>query len=82
MGTAGTLLDHGGATSELMKLYGLSDYAARKIMNSARQFPSEFFKKAMTLVLESDRQMKTSYDDPNRLLELLILQLAQEARNA
>jgi DNA polymerase-3 subunit delta len=82
MGTARTLLDHGGATSELMKLYGLSDYAARKIMNSARQFPSEFFKKAMTLVLETDRQMKTSYDDPNRLLELLILQLAQEARNA
>jgi len=32
-------------------------------------------------VLETDYKMKTSFDDNERLLELLILQLAREARN-
>jgi DNA polymerase III delta subunit len=31
--------------------------------------------------METDRQMKTSYDDPERLLETLLMQLAREARN-
>ena len=34
----------------------------------------------MELVLETDYQMKTSFDEQERLLELLILRLAQEAR--
>ena len=29
-------------------------------------------------ILESDRQMKTSFDDSERILEVLILRLAQE----
>ena len=37
-------------------------------------------RKAAELVLETDYRMKTSFDDPERLLEMLILQLAQEAR--
>ena len=41
----------------------------------------EMMAKAAELILETDRQMKTSYDDPDRLLELLILRLGQEARN-
>ena len=69
-------------TETLMKLYGISDFAARKTMTAARQFSASFFRKAMDLVLETDRKMKTSYDDPHRLLEMLILQLAQEARHA
>ena len=81
LGTARILYDRGGSAGELMKLCGMSDYAARKTMSAARQFSPAFFKKAMELVLETDRRMKTSYDDPTRLLELLILQLAQEARN-
>ena len=32
-------------------------------------------------ILETDYKIKTSFDEPERLLELLILQLAQEARN-
>lgn len=81
LGTARTLQDRGCGAGELMKLCGISDYAARKTMSAARQFSPAFFKKAMELLLETDRKMKTSYDDPQRLLELLILQLAQEARN-
>ena len=78
--TARTLLDHGRNSGELMKLYGISDYPARKTMDAARRFQAEFCRKAAQLVLETDYKIKTSFDDPERLLELLILELAQEAR--
>lgn len=80
LGTARTLLDRGGNASELAKLCGVADFVARKAMDAARRFRPEFFKKAMALVLETDMKMKTSFDDPERLLEMLILQLSQEAR--
>lgn len=80
LGTARTLLDRGGNASELAKLCGVADFVARKAMDAARRFRPEFFKKAMELVLETDMKMKTSFDDPERLLEVLILQLSQEAR--
>lgn len=78
--TARTLLDNGRSASELAKLYSISEYPARKTMDAARRFRPEFCAKAAELVLETDYRMKTSFDDPERLLELLILQLAQEAR--
>lgn len=78
--TARTLMDHGKNAAELAKLYGIQDFAARKSMEAARKFRPEFCAKAAELVLETDRKIKTSFDDPERLLELLILQLAQEAR--
>ena len=77
---ARTLLDHGKNATDLMKLCGMPDYPARKTMEAARKFRPEFCAKAAELVLETDRKIKTSFDDPERLLELLILQLAQEAR--
>ena len=81
IGTARTLLDNGKNSSELQKLCGIPDYPARKTMEAARRFRPEFCRKAARLVLETDYKMKTSFDDSERLLELLILQLAQEARN-
>ena len=79
--TARTLLDHGKNASELQRLCGIPDYPARKTMEAARRFQPDFCRKAAQLVLETDYRMKTSFDDNERLLELLILQLAQEARN-
>ena len=79
IGTARTLLDHGKNSSELQSLCGITDYPARKAMEAARRFRPEFCARAAALVLETDYKMKTSFDDPERLLELLILQLAQEA---
>lgn len=79
--TARTLLDHGKTSSELEKLCAIKDYAARKAMDAARRYSSEYCAKAAELVLETDYKMKTSFDDQQRLLELLVLQLAQEARN-
>jgi len=78
--TARTLLDNGRNAAELAKLYGIPDYPARKTMEAARKFHPEFCRRAAELVLETDYRMKTSFDDPDRLLEMLILQLAQEAR--
>ena len=79
--TARTLQEHGRNASELAKLYGIQDYPARKSMEAARKFSPAFCRIAAELVLETDRKIKTSFDDPERLLELLILQLAQEARH-
>jgi len=80
--TARTLLDNGRNASQLQKLYApMPDFAARKTMDAARRYKPEFCRSVSRLVLETDYKMKTSFDDNERLLELLILQLAQEARN-
>ena len=78
--TARTLMDNGRQAGELMKLCGMADYAARKTMDAARNFSPEFCATAARLVLETDYKMKTSFDEQERLLELLVLRLAQEAR--
>lgn len=78
--TARTLQENGRNAIELAKLYGIQDYPARKSMEAARKFSPQLCRTAAELVLETDRKIKTSFDDPERLLELLILQLAQEAR--
>lgn len=82
LATAKTLADNGRNASDYMRICGVhSEYAARRTMASAAKFKSEFYRKAASLVLETDRKMKTSFDDADRLLELLVLQLAQEARH-
>ena len=79
--TARVLLNNGRNASDLMKLYGMFDFAARKTMEAARRFRPEFCQRAAQLVMETDYRMKTSFDEQERLLEMLILQLSQEARN-
>ncbi len=81
LGVARTLLDNGKNAADLSQLTGLRDYPARKTMETARRFSAAFCAMAAEQIMETDRQMKTSYDDPERLLETLILRLAQEARN-
>lgn len=81
LSVARILLDQGKSSAELMKLCSVADYAARKTMSAAGKFPVRFYAKAAELVLETDYRIKTSYDDSDRLLELLIMNLAQEARN-
>ena len=78
---ARTLMDCGRNTDDLMRLTGLKDYPARKAMGAAKHFSGKFCRRAAELILETDYQMKTSFDDQERLLELLVLQLAQEAGN-
>ena len=80
IGVARTLADNGKTASDLMKLCGLSSYPAQKIMDAARRFSPQFCACAAEIIMETDHQMKTSYDDQSRLLELLVLRLAQEVR--
>jgi DNA polymerase-3 subunit delta len=80
--TARALLDAGKSASELMKVCGIREYPAKKAMEAARRTRPELCAAAARLVLETDRKLKTSFDDPQRLLELLVLTLAQEAKNA
>jgi len=81
MAAARILNDHGKPYGDLMRLCGMGDYAAKKTMSACRRFSQRFYGAAAELVLETDRKMKTSFDDQDRLLELLIVQLAQEAKN-
>ena len=81
IGTTRTLLDNGRVMADVMRLCGIRDYQAKKLMESARRFTPQFCQKAAELILEADYGMKTSLDDQERLLEMLVLQLAQEARN-
>lgn len=81
LSAAKTLLDHGRSAVELQKLYSIADYPARKAMDAAKRFNKEFLAKALELIMETDYQIKTSLDAPERLLQLLILRLAQEAHN-
>lgn len=81
LAVAKTLADNGRGAGELIRLYRMSDYAARKTMSAAARFKAEFYRRAAQLVLETDNKMKTSYDDSERLLENLVVQLAQEARH-
>lgn len=81
LATARILLDNGRNATDFMKLTGLSDYPARKTMSAAGRFSASFYEKAARLVLECDVAMKTSLDDTDRLLEVLLLQLSREARN-
>ena len=81
LSTARILLDNGKNATDLMKLTGLSDYPARKTIAAASRFSAAFYAKAAELVMESDLQMKTSFDDADRILEVLVLRLSQEAKN-
>ena len=81
LSTALSLMQSGKGSGELMRLCALGDYPARKTMSAAGKFSGKFYAKAAELIMETDYKMKTSFDDSDRLLELLLLQLAQEARN-
>ena len=80
--TAKILLRAGRGVKELMALCGIASYPASKTLEFARRMPDRFCEQAVLLCLETDERMKTSFDEPARLLELLVLRLAQEARRA
>lgn len=77
---AKTLSAAGKGSDELMRVCGMSDYPARKTMSSARNFSMRWCETAVCLCAQTDYRLKTSWDEPERLVELLLLQLAEEAR--
>ena len=75
------LLEGGRQQADLMKLCGISAYPARPTMERARHLPEHFCARAVELCLEADERLKTSYDDPERVLEFLVLELAGASQN-
>ncbi len=78
---ARTLLDNGKNAGEMMRLCGIGDYPARKAMSAAGRFSAKFYQIAARLIMEADYHIKTSFDDAERLLEVLLMELAAEAKN-
>ncbi len=76
---ASVLQEEGCGSRDLMELYKLSAYPARKTMESAAKLPLNWCTRAVELCAETDTKLKISYDEPQRLLELLILELLTEA---
>lgn len=82
LSAARTFYDSGKSASDLSKAYrNMSYYNADNTISTAKQFSPRFYKRASELILEADRKMKTSMDDPERILEMLVTELAAEARN-
>ena len=77
---AKTIMACGKGQDTLMELTGLKSYPAGLTMTAARRASENFCRRAVEVCLQTDVRMKTSFDDPERLLELLIVELAQEAR--
>lgn len=75
------LMNEGKTAEELAQLCAMPSFAATKTMGQARRLSDGFCRKAVLLCCETDEQLKTSYGDEERLVELLILQLAEEARH-
>ena len=80
--TGKQVLAEGKGSRELMSLCGISSYPAQKTLEFSRRLSGAFCEKAVELCLEADWQMKTSFDEPQRILELLVLELAGEAAHA
>ena len=80
LSAARILMEAGKNSDDLMRVCGMKDYPARKTMSAAKRISNRLCRRAAELVVETDMKMKTSYDDQKRLLELLLLQLAQEMR--
>ena len=77
---AKTLLDNGRPATELQRLCNMKEYPARKAMTDAGKLSAAFCQKAMNLIMETDYKLKTSGGDEQQLMEILLLQLAQEAK--
>ncbi|MBQ6430983.1 MAG: DNA polymerase III subunit delta [Oscillospiraceae bacterium] len=75
------LLNEGKSAEELAQLCAMPSFAATKTMGQARRLSERFCRKAVLLCCETDYQLKTSYGEEERLVELLILQLAEETRH-
>ena len=78
---AKTLAACGKGQQAFMELTGnKSSYAANLTFSAARNVSETFCERAVGLCLQADRDMKSSRDDPERILEVLVASLSQEAR--
>lgn len=77
---ARVLLSEGKDAQELAAVCKISPYAAKITFKQAQRLSDRFCEKAVLLCCEYDEKMKTSYDEPERLLQMLLLELTEAAR--
>jgi len=78
LGAAKVLLDNGKTPNDLMYMFGMPDFAARKMFAAAGKVSAQTCKNIADILVETDMQMKSSFDDNNRLVELAFLRIAEE----
>lgn len=82
LNAAKILQSEGKNAEDFMRLYGIQfSSLANKTMGQARRLSERFCRQAVLLCCETDLRLKSSYGDGEELAELLILQLAEEARH-
>ncbi len=73
--------NNGGDERQLKNVLSIkSDYAARLVLSSSRNFSIKWCTDAVRLCGETDLKMKSSGEDPQQLLKMLLLQLASAER--
>ena len=70
----------GKGAQELSEILKCSPRIASITIGQAKRFSERFCKEAVLLCCETDYQLKASYGDEERLLELLVLRLVEESR--
>lgn len=71
-------LDTGRGAEYIRELYGMSPYAADRLMDAARGFSAKSLQRALELCAESDFRMKSSSAEDEDILKELLLALAVE----
>ncbi len=74
------LQTQGIGESGLAQLCGIKPYAAGKLVTQARQLSERFCEQGVLLCCQTDLRLKSSAEEPQRVVEELILRLAEEAR--
>ena len=70
----------GKGAQELSELFKCNPKYASVTIGQAKRFSERFCREAVLLCCETDYQLKASYGDEERLLELLVLRLVEESR--
>jgi DNA polymerase-3 subunit delta len=79
--TARLAVEHGRGADWLVQIWGMKQsWSAEKLIRNARRFPRNWYRKAVLLVGDVDKQLKLSYDEGEALLTELLCRLWAEAQ--
>jgi DNA polymerase-3 subunit delta len=79
--TARLAVEHGKGADWLVQIWGMKQsWSAEKLIRNAQRFPRNWYRKAVLLVGDADKQLKLSYDEGEALLTELLCRLWAEAQ--
>lgn len=78
--TARLAVEQGKDVNWLIELWGMKQsWSAEKLMRNAKRFPRAWYRQAVLLVGDTDKQLKLSYNEGEALLTELLARLAEAA---